>query len=215
MIEDLLTDYMGPGLILIVLTTFTLLLSRDWRWIISAFFIQYLGVFLLVIGLWPLPMAVTKLIAGLITVGVLWTAWISSRALTRGDETKDNPYIPFLGSSVISTQSGNIFRLFAAGIVLLAAISSVPTVVGALTGIGSEQALGALLLIGLGLLHLGFTAHPFRVVVGLLTVLSGFEVIYAAIESSVLIAGLLTGVTMGLALVGAYLLMIPTQEGNQ
>jgi hypothetical protein len=30
-----------------------------------------------------------------------------------------------------------------------------------------------------------------------------------------LIAGLLTGVTMGLALVGAYLLMIPTQEGNQ
>jgi len=215
MVEGYLTEAIGPGLILVFITTFTLLLSRDWRWVIPAFFIQYLGVFLLVIGLWPLPMAVTKLVAGLISAAVLGTAWIGIRESSGGAETSANPYIPFLGSSVISTQSGNIFRFFAAGIVVLAAISSGPTVEAAIPGIESEQVLGALLLIGLGLLHLGFTAYPFRVVVGLLTILSGFEVIYAAIESSVLIAGLLTAVTMGLALVGAYLMVIPTQESNQ
>jgi hypothetical protein len=215
MIESYLTEAIGPGMILVFVTTFTLLLSRDWRWVLLAFFIQYLGVFLLVIGLWPLPMAVTKLVAGLISAAVLGTAWIGIGVDSNGDEVSALQYIPFTGSSVITTQSGSIFRFFAAGIVVLAAISSMPTVVAAIPGIGGEQALGALLLIGLGLLHLGFTAHPFRVVVGLLTILSGFEVIYAAIESSVLIAGLLTAVTMGLALVGAYLMVLPAQESNQ
>ena len=42
--------------------------------------------------------------------------------------------------------------------------------------------------------------------IGLLTTLSGFELIYAAVENSVLVTGLLAVVTLGLALVGAYLL---------
>lgn len=212
MIENTLTETIGPGLILVLITTFTLLLSRGWRWVIPAFFMQYLAVFLLVFGIWPLPMAVTKLVAGLISAAVLATAWIGIRESGAGGENSGDQYIPFHGSTLISTPSGGIFRLFAAGIVVLAAASSMSVVVGAINGIGNEQALGALLLIGLGLLHLGFTAYPFRVIVGLLTVLSGFEVIYAAIESSILIAGLLTAVTMGLALVGAYLIVIPKQE---
>jgi hypothetical protein len=47
---------------------------------------------------------------------------------------------------------------------------------------------------------------------GLLTVLSGFEILYAAVESSILITGLLAAVTLGLAVVGAYLLTAPTME---
>jgi hypothetical protein len=54
-----------------------------------------------------------------------------------------------------------------------------------------------------------------RVIVGLLTVLSGFEIIYAAIESSVLVTGLLAGVNLGLALVGAYLLISPKMEPSK
>jgi hypothetical protein len=65
---------------------------------------------------------------------------------------------------------------------------------------------GAVLLIGMGLINLGMTTRPLRVLLGLLTTLSGFELLYAAVESSVLVAGLLAVVTLGLALVGAYLL---------
>ena len=50
------------------------------------------------------------------------------------------------------------------------------------------------------------TAQPFRVILGLLTTLSGFEALYAALESSVLGAAMLSVVNLGLALVGAYLL---------
>jgi hypothetical protein len=66
--------------------------------------------------------------------------------------------------------------------------------------------MGAILLIGMGLLHLGMTTRPLRVLIGLLTMLSGFDLLYAAVENSVLVAGLLAVVTLGLALVGAYLL---------
>jgi hypothetical protein len=47
---------------------------------------------------------------------------------------------------------------------------------------------------------------------GLLTVLSGFEILYSAVEVSALVTGLLAGVNLGLALVGAYLLLAPTLE---
>ena len=68
---------------------------------------------------------------------------------------------------------------------------------------------------GLGMLHLGMTAQPFRVIVGLLTVLSGFEALYAALESSVLVAAMLSIVDLGLALVGSYLLTAKTPNPEE
>ena len=62
------------------------------------------------------------------------------------------------------------------------------------------------MLIGMGLLHLGISAQPLRIILGLLTVLSGFEIIYAALESSLLVAALLAVVELGLSLTGAYIL---------
>jgi hypothetical membrane protein len=61
-------------------------------------------------------------------------------------------------------------------------------------------------------LHLGWTANPFRVITGLLTVLTGFEIFYSAVEISALVAGLLAVVTLGLSLVGAYMIIAPTLE---
>jgi hypothetical protein len=40
-----------------------------------------------------------------------------------------------------------------------------------------------------------------------MTVLSGFEILYAAVEGSVLVAALLAIINLGLALVGSYLLI--------
>ena len=59
---------------------------------------------------------------------------------------------------------------------------------------------------------MGLTALPLRIVLGLLTVFSGFEILYAVVETSTLVSGLLAGVSLGLALVGAYLMTVPTLE---
>jgi len=45
------------------------------------------------------------------------------------------------------------------------------------------------------------------VTIGLMTVLCGFEILYAAVESSILVAALLAVINLGLALVGSYLMI--------
>jgi hypothetical protein len=74
---------------------------------------------------------------------------------------------------------------------------------------------GSALLVTLGLLHLGLTTSILRVVLALLTVLSGFEILYAAVEGSILVAGLLSVVNLGLATVGAYLLVAAAGEAAE
>jgi hypothetical protein len=101
--------------------------------------------------------------------------------------------------------NGFLFRFLVAVLVWVLVFTLAPQVV-ALVPLPSSLVMGAILLIGMGLVQLGMTTRPLRVLVGLLTVLSGFELLYAAVERSVLVAGLLALVTLGLALVGAYLL---------
>jgi hypothetical protein len=76
----------------------------------------------------------------------------------------------------------------------------------------AEQAWGGLLLIGFGLLHLGFSSRSIRVAFSLLTMLAGFEILYAVVEASTLVAALLALVNLGIALAGAYLMELPSME---
>jgi hypothetical protein len=110
---------------------------------------------------------------------------------------------------------GRLFHLFVAGIVVIIVITVVPRVNVIIPGIGLPVIAGSLILLGMGMLHLGMTAQPFRVILGLLTTLSGFEIVYAALESSVLVAAMLAVVNLGLALVGAYLLTTRAPEPEE
>ena len=110
------------------------------------------------------------------------------------------------------TTSEIIFRVIAALLAGLFAITGGSKLVEWFAEISIEQAYGALLLITLGLIQLGLTQRPLRVVIGLLTVMSGFGIIQAAVESSILITGLLAVITLSLSVVGAYLLTAPTLE---
>jgi hypothetical protein len=60
----------------------------------------------------------------------------------------------------------------------------------------------------MGLLHLGLTVHPLRITLGLLITLAGFEILYASLENSILVTGLLAVITLGLALTGSYLVSL-------
>ena len=102
------------------------------------------------------------------------------------------------------------------GLVLLLVVLSVsalvPEVMVWFPGGQTAQVWGGLLLIGMGLVHLGVASRGLRVIISLLTTLSGFEILYAVVESSTLVAGLLAVVTLGIALTGAYLLAINPEE---
>lgn len=178
------------AILLVVVTSVGVLLARDWRWLVSFLAAQYVGVFILTLQHLPLGMATVKVIAGWMGAAIL--------GMTRSnlDEAEDAGILP----------QGRFFRLVAAGIVALVAAASAPAVDTMMADAGTAVAAGSLLLIGMGLLHLGVTDQPLRVTVGLMTVLAGFEVLYAAVENSVLVAALLAVINLGLALVGAYLM---------
>ena len=203
--------------VLVTLTALLLLVITDWRWSIFLLAVQYGGVFMLVTGAWPINMAITKLISGWMAGTILAIAIANTPAL------RDQPAV---GAP----------RLFY-GLAALLVIGTVLSFAQAntwLTGLEFAPNWGALVLMGLGLLKLGFTSNatvaakagssrepapgaptalqPLHTIIGLLTALAGFEIIYAHLESSVLIAGLLAGVNLALALAGAYLLLAPSME---
>lgn len=181
------------AVVVVVLTATGLLLTRDWRWSIILLAIQYVGMFVLTFQHWPLGMASVKIVAGWMSAAIL--------GMTRSgiaNEEFDEEY---------TWPRGWLFRAFAACIVLLIVVVVTPSVDTIMADAGFPVTSGSLLLIGLGLLHLGITANVLRVTIGLMTILSGFEILYSAVEGSVLVAALLAVINLGLALVGAYLLV--------
>ena len=187
-----------PAVILAFLTASILLISWEWRISIFSLSLQYACVFVLVSLTWPSEIAAVKVVAGWIAGVVLSLALIN----LPGGISDERPLIV----------SDLIFRILAAILAGLFAFTGGAKLISWLPEITLLQAYGGMILIALGLLHLGLTSQPFRVVLGLLTVLSGFEILYAAVESSILITGLLAAVTLGLAMLGAYLITAPTLE---
>lgn len=187
-----------PIVILAFLTASILLISWDWRISIFILALQYVAVVFLVSSSWPIETAAVKLVAGWMACAVMVLALrnLHSNRINGG----------------VKPISEIVFRLIVAVMAGLFAFTGGARLVLWLPEISVEQAYGSMILIALGLLHLGLTNHPFRVVLGLLTVLSGFEILYAALESSILIAGLLALVTLGLAIICAYLLTAQTLE---
>jgi hypothetical protein len=191
-----------PALILVSASSLLLIISHSWRWIIFILALQYVGIAFLSAISWPLEMATAKLVSG----------WMSSAVLGMAVNEATQAAPESWHETESAWPSSRIFRLFAAGLVGLSVFSIAPALVGWIPSLTSTQAAGGLIVIAMGLLHLGLTAHPLRVAIGLLTVLSGFEILYAAVESSALVAGLLAAVHLGLALTGAYLLISPNLE---
>ncbi|MEW6093223.1 MAG: hypothetical protein AB1531_04570 [Chloroflexota bacterium] len=167
-----------------------MLLRRDWRWSIALLAAAYLGVFWLVQSPWSISLAAVKLVTGWMVCAALAIAHRNAEE-EAGDET--------------AWPQGQLFRLAVIGLVLTVTFAGGIGLASWL-GMSLPAAWGGLMLISMGLLHLGVTGQSFRVVLGLLTALAGFEVIYAAVESSALVAGLLALVNLGLAMVGAYFL---------
>jgi len=182
---------------LLMVTSVGLLLSREWRWSIALLAAQYFAAFWLVFLHWPITMAAAKLVTG----------WMAAAALGMTQiNLKDAQLVE------AAWPQGRTFRLFSAGLVLLAILASAPGVAAWLPAGEQPVVSGGLVLIGLGLLHLGMTANPLRVVLGLLTTLLGFEILYSIIENSILVAGFLAAITLGLALTGAYLITLTPSE---
>ena len=186
------------AVVLVLVCSVTLLLSHDWRISIAALGVQYLGVFLLISVSWPTEYAVVKLVAGWMSASILGV----SKEIPNVDAQPSNRVWP----------TEWLFRLMAAALIVIAVISLSTEVEDFIPNITQMQVIGGLLLLGMGLLHHSLTQHALQALIALLTTLSGFEIIYASVESSTLVTGLIATINLGIAFVGAYLLATHSVE---
>lgn len=177
---------------LILFTATAMLIHSDWRITLGALALQYLAMFWLVTRHLPFAMGSVKLITGWMVVVILG---MTRLGLTNIEE--EESFFP----------RGQAFRLALMSIVALVAAGASPRIETSIPGLGLPVIVGGLLLIGGGIIHLGLTTNILRVILGLLTMLAGFEILYAAIESAILVTGLLAVVNLGLGVVGSYLML--------
>ena len=178
----------------ILLTSIIILISRDWRMLLAGLAVQYVAAFWLVTRHLPFVMGSAKLITGWMVVAALG---MTRLGLSNTEEKAEEPYL----------LSGRWFRGILIGIVALVTAGATSRIETSIPGLGVQVIAGSLLLIGAGVIHLGVTSDILRVTLGLLTMLTGFEILYAAVESSILVAGLLAITNLGLGIAGSYLLL--------
>ncbi len=176
------------------------LISTNWRGKLLALAAQYVLLLFLVGQSWPLGLSAVKAIAGLIAAAILAYTQLSLIGSQR-EEAEFSTGVAF-----------KMLTFFFAAILVYAVA---PRSLAWIPALSNQQAIAGFLLIAAGLIHVALDSRILPTIVGLLTLFSGFELIYAAVEISSLLAGLLAVINLGIALVGAFLLLLPTLEPSE
>mgnify|MGYP000884871992 CR=1 FL=1 len=180
---------------LISITSTVLLISQHWRLSMIALAVQYLAVFWLVAMVWSINLAIAKLVTG----------WMVIAIIAASNPTQDYQDRRFAGIAGILIKALSIIMI---GLLVFSAAPALLEVIPT----GMSLLWGGLILLGMGLLQIGFSMRVSRIFLGLLTLLSGFEILYAAVEQATLVEGLLVLINLGIALMCSYLLAVPTLE---
>lgn len=181
--------------LLIAATSLVMFLASDWRWVLAALGLQYLWSFFLVSSVWPLELAAVKLVTGWMAGAIVGLGRLT--AATDEEESEDR------------FPAGRSFQSLTTLLVFLVVVGSAPRLAAWAGNIGINHAWAGLILAGMGLLQISLTPRIFRKFLGLLMLFCGFEIIYATVEASILVAGLLAALNLGIALVGSYLITLP------
>jgi len=186
-------------LLLVAGASLILFLNINWRWNVLALSLQYVGVFWMVLSLWPVGLAAVKLVSGWMA-GAIIGSTISDDSISKN--TSDS-----------SPKEEIRFRIVLWVVILLVIIALIPGI-SFWIPIPNQLLIGSFLLISIGLLQLSMTIQSYRIIFGLLTVLSGFEIVYAGLEDSVLVAGFLSIITLGIAFIGVFVSHKKNEENS-
>ena len=154
--------------------------------------------------------AAVKAVVGLLVVAILGLSGRQVSLSRKAAETAAEATPPGRLAALrrIEFQTNLPFRSVAVLLVTVATWYLVTESGYALRELPLSLNLAGYLLITLGLLSLGLTEEPMSAGIGLLMVLSGFEVLYAPIERSLTVAALLAAVNFGVALAISHLALL-------
>ena len=170
------------------------LVRRKWVVNVIGLGIQYLCIFFVFPKTESIMPSLIKVFVGLMVTLVIYLTILSTGSIRR-EKIRFN------------LSAGELFRGLSGIFLILLLRWAIPWL-GAevFPQSGSPTLALALGLILLGLLQLGSKSEPLYIIIGLLTFLSGFELLYGSLEFSALIEALFALVSLLLALAGAYII---------
>ncbi|OGO20274.1 MAG: hypothetical protein A2Z14_16190 [Chloroflexi bacterium RBG_16_48_8] len=197
------TEYLAPiATILSGITAGIIIVSDDLRLRLGMLVLQYVCVTGLISLTIPLNISIIKLAAGWVAclvIGITIAQKDRYRALTR----------------VGALPTGWVFRMIAVLMISTSAIGIGQFSLIDLLGIRKVSVASTLLLIGLGILQIGLTEDPIGVGMGLLIVISGFEILYSALEPSLAVMALMASIHIGIALVVSIISIDVKEHGDR
>jgi len=190
------------SVVLVFICAIVNLVRRQWGINLIALALQYIGVFLLQRALRSLMMSTIPLLVGIMMTVTLWVTLIGTDQLKKPEPFK-------------APTSGEVFRAVAGLVTVIFVVLLVPTIRREVfPEAGSYLLLGSIGLIALSLLQLGMKTEPLYIIIGLLSFLSGFQLLYAALETSALLEALFAVLNLGLGLTGAFFLVKAEDEAQ-
>ena len=199
----LLLDYRLIAVIAAPLVAIVILLVERQMLKVYLLGIQYLMVAWLALAALPPGSALAKLVAGWIAVFIL-----NFGAVRAGSRSTTE-------SSAVGFPRGRVFRIAAVLLVVIGTIGVSFDRWIPIESIRSETQQAAMLVGAMGLLGIGLYSSPLYVGISLITVVSGFEIIYSAVEPSLAVIALLALVHLGIALVISYFEIIWAENQSE
>jgi hypothetical protein len=179
-----------PAVVGLVITASLIVIVRDWRFLLAALLGQYVLAGLLLTRLIQPQVALTKVLIGDLVCVVLY---LTARLVdVRGARTRGETSLPDF-----------VFRLSAVLFVGLAVYTLSKR--HPLPEVPSDIGFACCWLASLGLLVLILTDEPLKAGMGLLTLITGFELFFSALERSLSVVGFLGIANFLIALAIAYL----------
>ena len=202
-----------PAMIGLVLASITVFLASDWRLSLTGLLVQYVLVGVTLTRLVQDEMAIVWILVGVLAVSILY---LSARHVQeiKGSEAVEKTESGFLGLRVgwAAGPLGLPLRLLTVILVGLAVLRFfddyrmlLPILDSSEVAVPLDIAFVAFWLGGMGLVGLILSADPLRVAPALLTILAGFNLVYASLESAPAIIGFWSTLTLLAVLAFSYL----------
>ena len=203
-----------PAMAGLVLTALIMFLTSDWRLSLTALLVQYVFVGLALTRFIQTEVALVKLLVGVLAVSILY---LTARRIQEeeGSQPEMESSPRFLGLSIRwgAGPLGFPLRLLT---VVLVTLGLVRLFIDYRFPLASADIAFVVFWMGsMGIVGLVLSGDPLRAAAAMLTILAGFDLVFAALEPSVAIAGFWGALTLMAALAFAYLATVHALSANQ
>ncbi|MDX1688521.1 MAG: hypothetical protein R3248_11100 [Candidatus Promineifilaceae bacterium] len=198
-----------PAAYIVLLTGLIIAVVWDWRLSLMALMVQYVVATLLFVDVLEPRLAIVKLFVGLFVCLILYFAARQASASQSPEPRTTGKWDERAGRPQRTTLA---FRTFLALAVALTALALSGRAGYRLPAVPSHVNLAIYGLVGMGLLLLALTTRPLTAGMGLLMIMTGFELFYNTLEQSTTMLILLAGANLILALTVSYLAQLSSSR---